>query len=79
MDFVVYGATGSWAIQVQNSVSIRPADLRALKSFQEDYPESTAVLLHRGEDRSRRDNVLCLPVADFLQAQRPGSQLVRRS
>ena len=72
VDFVVYGEAGFWAIQVQNSTDVRPADLRPLKSFREDYPECTAILLHRGEERFVRDDVWCLPVADFLRELVPG-------
>ncbi|MFV1995938.1 MAG: ATP-binding protein, partial [Verrucomicrobiales bacterium] len=38
VDFVVYGNSGLYAVEVKNSGRVRPEDLRALKSFGEDYP-----------------------------------------
>jgi uncharacterized protein len=46
VDFVVYGASGIFAIDVKNSIRGRPEDLRALKSFGEDYPQSQRYLLY---------------------------------
>jgi predicted AAA+ superfamily ATPase len=76
VDFVVYGARGFWALQVQNSSQVRPADLRSLRAFREDYPESTALLLYRGADRRRIDDVWCLPVEEFLRELVPSRGLV---
>ena len=75
VDFVVYGPSGLWAIQVQNSDQVRPADLRALRTFREDYPECTAVLLYRGADCRRVEEIWCLPVEAFLGNLRPGRGL----
>jgi len=76
VDFVLYGSGGFWAIEVQNSTRVRPRDLRGLRAFRDDYPECRAVLLYRGTDRLRKEDVLCLPVDDFLTALRPGHDLV---
>jgi predicted AAA+ superfamily ATPase len=66
VDFVVYGESGLYAIEVKNSRQVRPEDLRALKSFGEDYPESRRYLLYRGKERLKREDVLCLPCEEFL-------------
>src|ERR1022692_132574 len=66
VDFVVYGETGVFAVEVKNSRQVRPDDLRSLKHFAEDYPQSHRFLLHRGEDRFKRDGVSCVPCEDFL-------------
>jgi predicted AAA+ superfamily ATPase len=76
VDFVVYGPHGFWAVQVQNSSDVRPADIRPLRTFREDYPESTAVLLYRGGERRRVDDVWCLPVEPFLRDLVPSRGLV---
>ena len=76
VDFVVYGRGGFWALEVQNSRAIRPADLRGLRAFGDEYPESRRVLLYRGEDRLLERDVLCLPVDEFLRDLRPGEPLV---
>lgn len=75
IDFVVYGEAGFWAIEVQNAASIRSQDLRPLRTFQADYPECEALLLHRGPDRLLIDGIWCLPVEEFLRNLTPGRDL----
>jgi uncharacterized protein len=72
VDFVVYGESGIYAVEVKASRQVRPEDLTALVSFGEDYPQSHRYLLYRGKDRLKRDNVLCLPCEEFLTNLRPG-------
>jgi hypothetical protein len=50
---------------------MQPADLTASKSFAEDYPQSSRFLLYRGDDRIKREGVLCVPCEDFLLALKP--------
>jgi predicted AAA+ superfamily ATPase len=71
VDFVIYGASGLYAIEVKNTRRVNTADLTALKSFAEDYPQSRRYFLYRGDDRLKRDGVLCLPCEEFLLALRP--------
>lgn len=66
VDFVVYGPAGLWALEVKNTAMIRPADLRGLKSFRDEYPECSVIFLYRGRERMLRDGILCLPCGDFL-------------
>ena len=73
VDFVVYGETGFHALEVKNSVRVRPEDLRGLKKFGEDFPECRRWLLYRGRERLLIDNVLCLPCEDFLLDLKPDS------
>jgi len=72
VDFVVYGESGLYAIEVKNAKRVRPADLSGLKGFAEDYPQSRRYLLYRGEDRFERDGVLCMSCEEFLVGLRPG-------
>jgi len=72
VDFVVYGDSGLYAVEVKSSRQVRPEDLRALHSFGDDYPQSRRFLLYRGKERLRRDDILCLPCEDFLLALTPG-------
>ncbi len=67
VDFVVYGGDGFWALEVKNTATVRSQDLRALKSFREDYPECEPLLLYRGEERLLIDGILCLPGEEFLR------------
>ncbi len=71
VDFVVYGPDEFRAIEVKNTARIRPADLRGLRSFHEDYPECEPLLLYRGEDRRRMGEISCVPVEEFLTGLRP--------
>ncbi len=71
VDFVVYGASGLFALEVKNSDRIRTEDLKGLKAFGDDYPESRRFLLYRGQERLLRDGVLCLPCREFLADLRP--------
>jgi predicted AAA+ superfamily ATPase len=66
VDFVIYGQDGICGIEVKNSRNVRPADLRGLRSFKEEYPESKTLLLHRGKDRMLKGDVLCMPCEEFL-------------
>jgi len=71
VDFVLYGREVFRAIEVKNSAEVRPADLRGLRAFRDDYPESQALLLYRGSRRIRKEEVLCMPVEEFLEALEP--------
>jgi predicted AAA+ superfamily ATPase len=72
VDFVVYGESGIYAVEVKNARQIRPEDLRALQRFGEDYPQSRRYLLYRGKERLQRNGVLCMPCEEFLLQLRPG-------
>ncbi len=73
VDFVVYGDAGFWSIEVKNTGRVRPEDLRGLRAFGDEFPESTRVLLYRGSERLRVGEIWCLPVEEFLRQLRPGS------
>jgi predicted AAA+ superfamily ATPase len=73
IDFVVYGETGFHALEVKNSVRVRPEDLRGLKKFGEDFPESRRWLLYRGKERLLMDDIMCLPCDEFLLDLKPDS------
>lgn len=72
VDFVVYGESGLHALEVKNSTRVRPEDLRGLKNFGDDFPESHRWLLYRGEERLLCDGILCVPCAEFLLQLEPG-------
>lgn len=67
VDFVVYGPKGFWAIEVKNKTQIFDQDVRALRSFCEDYPECCPLLLYRGKQRLMMKGILCLPCEEFLK------------
>ena len=79
VDFIVYGDTGLHAFEVKNTSRVDPSDLRALKTFRNDYPEAEATLLYRGDERLRVGEVWCLPVRDFLRNLVPNQGLLEWS
>ena len=68
-----YGESGIHAVEVKNSGQVRPQDLRALRSFGEDYPQSQRI--YRGNERLVRDGVLCIPCEEFFLQLQPGKEL----
>jgi hypothetical protein len=46
--------------------TIQPRDLKALKTFGEDYPEAERFVLYRGSEKLRRDGIMIYPSQDFL-------------
>jgi uncharacterized protein len=72
IDFVVYGESGLFGIEVKSSRKVRPEDLRGLKAFGEDYPQARRYLLYRGQDRLLHDGVLCMPCEEFLLGLKVG-------
>ena len=75
VDFVVYGEDGLHAIEVKNALRVQARDLRPLKAFVADYPESSATMLYRGSERLLIDGIRCLPVEAYLEAMVPGEGL----
>jgi predicted AAA+ superfamily ATPase len=75
VDFVVYGKTGFWAVEVKSSRRVQPSDLRGLRAFREDYPTARVALVHRGTERAVIDGIACVPVEEFLRGLLPGRPL----
>lgn len=75
VDFVLSGPDDLWALEVKHANRIRPADLRSLKAFREDYPEARARLAYLGAERRVIDGILCLPAAELLAGLIPGGRL----
>ena len=72
VDFIVYGESGLFAVEVKNSDKVRPQDLSALKTFAADYPQAQKLLLYRGTERFMRNEILCMPCNEFLKSLKPG-------
>ncbi|MFB6356149.1 MAG: ATP-binding protein [bacterium] len=71
VDFVVYGDGGLWGFEVKRSSNLHRNDLRHLKSFGEDYPESDLYCLYGGKEKRKIDEILCVPVDEFLRQLDP--------
>jgi len=74
VDFVLYGKTGLYAVEVKNAKRVRPEDLRALAEFRKDYPRSQTILLYRGDEQLLINHVWCIPCEKFLQRLSPSRE-----
>jgi predicted AAA+ superfamily ATPase len=75
VDFIIYGPDTLFAIEVKNSKNIRSNDLKGLKTFKTDYPESTCLFLYRGDEKLKVGDVLCIPCNSFLKNLVPGKRI----
>ena len=75
VDFVLYGESTFWAIEVKNSETIHPKMLNGLLAFKKDYPQAGALLLYRGRERLVQKGVLCISCDAFLRALTPGRSI----
>lgn len=73
VDFIVYGEIGFYAMEVKNSNKIDHKDLTGLKEFKKDYPDSKCIFLYRGKEKRLINEILCLPVDNFLLALEPNT------
>jgi uncharacterized protein len=71
VDFIIYGPSGLYAVEVKNASRVRNEELRPLLAFKQDYPESRQILLYRGKERFLSKGVLCMPCDAFLRALTP--------
>ena len=78
VDFVVYGNTDFFALEVKNTDRVRPDDLRGLRAFMDEYPECRPMLLYRGTAKLEIGGIPCWPVGEFLANLRPGVDAVPR-
>ena len=76
VDFVVYGNTDFFALEVKNTDRVRPDDLRGLRAFMGEYPECRPMLLYRGTAKLEIGGIPCWPVGEFLANLRPGVDAV---
>ncbi len=76
VDFILYGQNCFWAVEAKNSSEVRAKDLRPLKTFMQDYPECTALMVYRGRSSMLVDGVHCIPAEKFLKQLVPGKSLV---
>lgn len=76
VDFIVYGSKEFWAIEIKNSTKISSSNLRGLKHFKEDYPESTPILLYRGNKVLKDQGILCIPCDKFLVELAPNQSVI---
>jgi len=75
VDFVIYGETGFFALEVKHAQRFDSTDLRGLKAFREEYPEAETALIYRGNERRRVDDIWCIPAQEFLSGLNPGQPL----
>jgi predicted AAA+ superfamily ATPase len=75
VDFVIYGESGFWGIEVKHGGSVRGKDLAGLRAFGTDYPRAELRFLYRGREKLEIDGIRCIPVDEFLAELVPGKPL----
>jgi len=70
VDFILYGPEMFTAIEVKNASIIRPADMRGLRSFAEDYPEAERIILYRGKEKLSIQGITIIPCEEYLLSLR---------
>lgn len=60
---------------MKNGRIIHPQDLKGLKEFQKDYPEVTPVFIYRGENKVKKNGIVCIPAKEFFQTMNPNCML----
>ncbi|MBI5345743.1 MAG: ATP-binding protein [Chlamydiae bacterium] len=76
VDFVIYGPEGFWAIEVKRSTEVFGADVKSLSIFKKEYPEASCFLLYGGKTRQKINDILCIPIEEFLKNLHPEKGLV---
>jgi len=76
VDFVVYGENVFIAIEVKRLKNVYSKDIRALKAFRQDYPESKVAILYMGKDSVVINGIHCIPLEKFLKNLNPNSSLI---
>ncbi len=76
VDFVIYGPKGFWAIEVKRSPNLGPDDVRALKAFQEEYPEAVCFFVTHVKRREIYRGFPVIPVEEFLLQMTPENPLL---
>lgn len=71
VDFIVYGPLGFWAFEVKRGNNISRKEVKSLQIFQKEYPEAKCVLLFTGDKPQKIDDILLLPVENFLKNLSP--------
>lgn len=66
VDFVLYGEKGIIAIEVKRKSNITNKDLKGLKLFLKDYPQTKAILLYGGKEKLYKNGITILPIKTFF-------------
>jgi predicted AAA+ superfamily ATPase len=76
VDFILYGGKIFTAVEVKNTIVVRPVDYNGLTSFGDDYPEATLILIYRGAVPMKHKNILVIPLEMFLRS--PGEYILQK-
>lgn len=79
VDFVIYGPKGFWAIEVKRSENLGPDDFRAMKAFQEEYPQATCFFVTYGKRRERVRGFDLIPAETFLRQLVPDGPIFTKT
>jgi predicted AAA+ superfamily ATPase len=76
VDFILYGEIGFYAIELKKTSSIHSKDLRGLQEFKKDYPDCNPLLLYGGQERILLNDIVCIPLSQFLIELTPNMPLI---
>lgn len=76
VDFIIEDEKEFYALEIKSSDTVHSRDLRGLKEFKKDYPESTPILLYRGDHKIKVEGISCIPIDQFLLQLKPNEQLI---
>ncbi len=71
VDFVIYGPTGFWAIEVKRSCNLGPDDVRGMLAFKEEYPEAECFFVAPVARPENYRGFPILPIEKFLLGLAP--------
>lgn len=67
VDFILYGERGIKAFEVKSKNHIHSSDIKGVKTFLADYPESKGYIIYGGDKKMYRDNIEILPMEMALK------------
>lgn len=76
VDFIVYGPSGFWAIEVKRGDNVSKKDIKSLQIFQKEYPEAVCLLLYTSDLPQKIEGIHVLPIESFLKDLHPSKALL---
>ena len=67
VDFVLYGPRGIKVFEIKLSKRVKPKDLKGLRTFKKDYPDSDLFFVYGGNEELYIDDVRVIPADTCLK------------
>lgn len=79
VDFIIYGPTGFWAIEVKRTPNLGPDDVKGLLAFKEEYPEAKCLIVTLSDRKEIYRGFPVVPVREFLLGITPEHPIFKES